>query len=60
MSIQPSFKAAPRNLDRAYRNLLSDSRSHLQALVSQIKFRTGQSYVAHVLPQSVVNNIIGI
>ena len=51
--------AAPSNLDRVYGNLLSGSRSHLQAFASQIKSTTGQPYVAQVLPQSVVNSIIG-
>jgi hypothetical protein len=51
--------AAPSNLDRVYGNLLSGSRSHLQAFASQIKSMTGQPYVAQVLPQSMVNSIIG-
>lgn len=50
---------AASNLDQVYANLLSGSRSHLQAFASQIKSQTGQPYVAQVLTQDEMLWIIG-
>lgn len=47
------------NLDRVYANLMSGSRNHLQAFASQIKSLTGQPYVAQVLSQDKVQQVIG-
>lgn len=47
------------NLDKVYENLLSGSRSHLRSFASQIKSRTGTAYVAQVLTQDEVIQIIG-
>ena len=60
LDIQHAMEATDAsNLDQVYANLLSGSRSHLQAFASQIKSRTGQPYVAQVLTQDEVLRIIG-
>lgn len=47
------------NIDKVYQNLLNGSYNHLRAFVSNIESLTGQSYVAQVVSQEIVDSILG-
>jgi len=47
------------NIDRVYSNLLNGSYNHLRAFASNITAITGYPYVAQVVPQDVVDAILG-
>lgn len=47
------------NIDKVYQNLLNGSYNHLRAFASNIESLTGQSYVAQVVSQDVVDSILG-
>lgn len=46
------------DLDRVYGNLMSGSKNHLRAFVSQIELLSGEDYEAQYLPQEVVDAIL--
>lgn len=47
------------NIDQVYQNLLNGSYNHLRAFASNIESLTGQSYVAQVVSQEVVDSVLG-
>jgi len=47
------------NIDKVYQNLLNGSYNHLRAFASNIESLTGQPYVAQVVSQDIVDNILG-
>ena len=47
------------NIDEVYQNLLNGSYNHLRAFASNIESLTGQPYVAQVVSQDIVDNILG-
>ena len=46
------------DLERVYGNLMSGSKNHLRAFVSQIELLSGENYEAQHLPQEVVDEIL--
>ena len=46
------------DLERVYGNLMSGSKNHLRAFVSQIELLSGENYEAQYLPQEVVEEIL--
>lgn len=47
------------NIDKVYQNLLNGSYNHLRAFASNIESLTEQPYVAQVVSQDIVDNILG-
>ena len=47
------------NIDEVYQDLLNGSYNHLRAFASNIESLTGQPYVAQVVSQDIVDNILG-
>jgi len=46
------------NIDKVYQDLLNGSYNHLRAFASNIESLTGQPYVAQVVSQDIVDNIL--